>query len=183
VRRLEQSPHGLDLGALEPCLPERLGHASKRIDAAPKELVADLGRLEATLSSPRGGGLVLIGRRDLRTNNSWMHNSERLVKGEKRCTLLMHPADAQERKLTDGQRVRLTSASGAIDVELELTEDMMRGVVSLPHGWGHGREGVQLKVASAHAGASINDVTDAAVIDALSGNAGFCGVKVSVAAP
>jgi len=177
VKKLEQSPHGLDLGALEPCLPARL--PGKRIDAAPAKLLEDVKRLEASASAQRDG-LVLIGRRDLRTNNSWMHNSERLVKGEKRCTLLMHPADAQERRLTDGQKVRLSSAAGSVEVELELTEDMMRGVVSMPHGWGHGRDGVQLQVAAAHAGASINDVTDAAVIDALSGNAGFSGLKVSV---
>ncbi len=181
VKKLEQNPHGLDLGALEPCFPQRLGHASKRIDAAPKPLLEDVKRLEATLAARRDGGLLLVGRRDLRTNNSWMHNSERFVKGEKRCTLLMHPADARERQLNDGQKVRLSSSAGAVEVELELTEDMMRGVVSLPHGWGHARPGVQLKIASAHGGASINDVTDAAVIDALSGNAGFCGVKVSVA--
>ncbi|MBL8949272.1 MAG: molybdopterin-dependent oxidoreductase [Myxococcaceae bacterium] len=182
VKKLEAAAHGLDLGALEPCFPARLVHKSKRIAAAPAPMLEDLKRLEAKLAAERPDGLVLIGRRDLRTNNSWMHNSERLVKGERRCTLLMHPADAGERKLTDGQKVRLSSASGSVDVELELTEDIMRGVVSMPHGWGHGRDGVQLKVAAAHAGASINDVTDAAVVDALSGNAGFCGLSVSVAA-
>lgn len=180
LKKLEASPHGVDLGPLEPVFPGRLGHARKRIDAAPAALLDDVKRLEATLDARGDKELVLIGRRDLRTNNSWMHNSPRLVKGERRCTLLMNPLDAAARGLTTGQRVRLASAVGAVEVELEVTEDLMRGVVSLPHGWGHHREGTQLQVAREHAGASINDVTDGAVLDALSGNAGFCGVKISV---
>lgn len=178
VKKLEASPHGLDLGPLEPLFPARL--PKKRIDAAPAALVEDVKRLEATLDARADGELVLIGRRDLRTNNSWMHNSERLVKGERRCTLLMNPEDARARGLTDGQRVRVSSAVGAIEVELQVTSDLMRGVASLPHGWGHHRDGIELKVARAHAGASINDITDGAMLDALSGNAGFSGVRIEV---
>lgn len=182
VGALERAPHGLDLGPLEPCFPQRLQNAGKRIDAAPAPMLEDLRRLEASLSEKKGAELELIGRRDLRSNNSWMHNSERLVKGERRCTLLMHPDDAKARGLSSGQRVRLSSSAGATDCELEVTDDLMPGVVSLPHGWGHHREGMQLGVAQAHAGASINDVTDPAHLDVLSGNAGFSGVKVTVTA-
>ena len=121
-----------------------------------------------------------IGRRDLRSNNSWMHNSYRLVKGRNHCTLLMHPNDAARLGIGDGTRVRVRSRAGLVAVDAELTEDVMPGVVSLPHGWGHDRPGVRLAVASAHAGASINDLTDELAIDALSGNAAFSGVAVAV---
>ena len=184
MKALEAQPHGMDLGALEPCFPARLRTPGQRIAAAPAPLLEDLPRLEATLNERARDplGLELVGRRDLRSNNSWMHNSARLVKGDKRCTLLMNPADAEARGLLSGQRVRLASSVGSVEVELEVVDDMMPGVVSLPHGWGHHREGAQLQVARAHAGASINDVTDAAVLDALSGNAGFSGVRVTVSA-
>jgi len=122
----------------------------------------------------------MIGRRELRSNNSWMHNSERLVRGKRRCTLFMHPADAAQRTLSDGAHVAVRSRTGEIEVELEVTDAMMPGVVCLPHGWGHAREGVQLRVAAAHGGASLNDITDDQRVDALSGNAAFCGVPVEV---
>jgi anaerobic selenocysteine-containing dehydrogenase len=184
VGALEAQPHGMDLGPLEPCFPARLRSKGQRLDAAPAPMLEDLDRLEATLGerAQSSGGLALIGRRDLRSNNSWMHNSARLVKGEKRCTLLMNPADASARGLRSGQRVRLASSVGSVDVELEVVDEVMPGVVSLPHGWGHHREGSQLAVAREHAGESINDVTDAAQLDVLSGNAGFSGVSVTVSA-
>ena len=180
---LERAPHGIDLGALAPCLPGRLRTEDKRIRLAPTELVADLTRLEHAIDAApaRNGHLELIGRRELRSNNSWMHNSERLVRGKRMCTLLMHPGDANSRGLADGARVRVTSRTGAVEVELETTDAMMPGVVSLPHGWGHDRPGVELAVARAHGGASINDLTDDARIDVLTGNAGFSGVAVEVA--
>ena len=180
---LERAPHGIDLGALAPCLPGRLRTEDKRIRLAPTELVADLTRLERAIDAApaRNGHLELIGRRELRSNNSWMHNSERLVRGKRMCTLLMHPGDANSRGLADGARVRVTSRTGAVEVELETTDAMMPGVVSLPHGWGHDRPGVELAVARAHGGASINDLTDDARIDVLTGNAGFSGVAVEVA--
>jgi anaerobic selenocysteine-containing dehydrogenase len=182
LKTLEKNVHGMDLGPLESCFPARLKTKDKRIQAAPPQMLEDLKRLEASLGARAGGELELIGRRDLRSNNSWMHNSERLVKGERRCTLLMHPDDAKARGLSTGQKVKLSSSAGATTCELEVTDDLMPGVVSLPHGWGHHREGTQLGVAQAHAGASINDVTDPLHLDALSGNAGFSGVKVQVAA-
>ena len=123
---------------------------------------------------------MLIGRRQLRSNNSWMHNSARLVKGPEACTLLMHPDDARVRGLADGARVQVRSRVGAIAVPLALCADVAVGVVCLPHGWGHGAGGVALRVAQSRAGASVNDLTDELRLDALSGNAGLSGVPVTV---
>ena len=120
------------------------------------------------------------GRRELRSNNSWMHNSERLVRGKRSCTMLMHTTDAAARGLADGDRVLVTSRVGEVELEVEITPDVMPGVVSVPHGWGHDRAGVKLRVARGHPGASINDLTDDARVDVLTGNAGFSGVAVSV---
>jgi len=182
LARLARSVHGIDLGPLEPCLPDRLHTPDRRIRLAPEPMLADLTRLEALAKRAplRDGSLSLIGRRDLRSNNSWMHNSARLVKGRRRCTLLMHPSDAAARGLSDGDPVRVRSRVGAVEVELQLTEDIAPGVVSLPHGWGHARPGTRLAIASAHPGASINDLTDDACVDAASGNAAFSGVAVWV---
>ena len=178
---LRRAPHGIDLGPLEPALPARLFTRNHRIALAPKGFIADLDRLRAHLASDIPS-LVLIGRRDLRTNNSWMHNSERFVKGRDRCTLLMHPDDASSRGLTDAQRVRVNSRVGEVHVALEITDAMMPGVVSLPHGWGHANANVQLRVARAHPGASVNDLTDDRSLDTLSGNASLSGVPVDVTA-
>ncbi len=183
VGKLERHPHGLDLGPLEPSMPGRLMTPGKRIQLAPELLVRDLARVESELlvSPPaRNGELLLIGRRDLRSNNSWMHNSQRLVKGPERCTLLMHPDDARARGLSTGQTVQIRSRVGSVPVRLELTDAVMPGVVSLPHGWGHGRPGVQLRVASTHAGVSLNDLTDDRAVDALLGTAAFSGTPVHV---
>jgi anaerobic selenocysteine-containing dehydrogenase len=185
VASLERNPHGVDLGPLEPSLPERLMTPAKRIQLAPEVLVRDLARVEAellTVPSARNGELLLVGRRDLRSNNSWMHNSLRLVKGPERCTLLMHPEDARARGLSAGQTVQVRSRVGSVPVHLEVTESVMPGVVSLPHGWGHGRPGVQLRVASAHAGVSLNDLTDDRAVDALLGTAAFSATPVQVTA-
>jgi anaerobic selenocysteine-containing dehydrogenase len=179
--RLRGSPHGIDLGPLAPRLPGRLYTRNHRIDLAPARLVADVERARNALSAAAGdGALRLIGRRDLRSNNSWMHNSPRLVQGRDRCTLLMHPRDAAARALAAGQKVRIRSRAGSVVAALELTEDMMPGVVSLPHGWGHGREGTRLRVAMERPGASLNDLTDEQLVDPLSGNARFSGVPVEV---
>jgi anaerobic selenocysteine-containing dehydrogenase len=183
VSKLEANPHGIDLGPLEPSLPGRLMTPDRKIHLAPEVLVRDLARVESELlSTPRdrNGELLLIGRRDLRSNNSWMHNSQRLVKGRDRCTLLMHPDDAQARGLAPGQTVQVRSRVGSIPVRLQLTDAVMPGVVSLPHGWGHGRPGVQLQVATEHAGVSINDLTDDQSVDTLLGTAAFSGTPVHV---
>jgi anaerobic selenocysteine-containing dehydrogenase len=180
LRRLLASPHGIDLGPLVPCLPARLATQSRRISLAPPRLLDDLKRLAARTGPEAAGGLSLIGRRDVRSNNSWMHNSSRLVKGRDRCTLLMHPDDARTRGLTGGQRVRIRSRVGSVEAALEVTEDVRPGVVSLPHGWGHGREGTSLAVANVVPGVSVNDLTDDLLVDALSGNAQLSGVPVEV---
>ena len=191
VAALRRAPSGVDLGALKPALPERLRTANRRIDAAPVQFVADVGRLErawlgvegeALTAAREGGALALIGRRALRSCNSWMHNFERLVRGKRRCTLLMHPDDAGARGLFDGDAVRVASRVGEVEVELEVTDEVMPGVVSLPHGWGHGRAGTRTAIAGAHPGVSINDLTDEMKVDALTGNAAFSGVAVRVGA-
>jgi anaerobic selenocysteine-containing dehydrogenase len=180
LAKLREQPHGIDLGPLVPQFPARLHTKDKRIRLAPKAFLADLPRLDSRLEEPPRG-LVLIGRRALRSNNSWMHNSERLVKGPVACTLMMHPEDAAARGMTAGAQVTVTSRVGSVTAPLAMTTDVARGVVSLPHGWGHGREGVQLRIAGAHAGVSLNDLTDERRIDELSGNASFSGVEVTVA--
>ena len=183
MKKLEQLPHGVDLGPLEPRLPGRLFTRDKRVDAAPARFLKDLARIDTALdAATTEGALTLIGRRDLRSNNSWLHNAERLVKGRPRCTLLMHPDDARARDLEEGATAKLSSRSGEIEVPIEISTDMRRGVVCLPHGWGHGRPDVALRVATAHPGASINDVVDDAVVDDLSGTAVLNGVPVEVRA-
>jgi len=185
LAKLKRQPHGVDLGALRPVLPARLFRKNKRIDAAPQAVIDDLQRFERELLSqeaaaPRPGELWLIGRRHVRSNNSWMHNSQRLVKGKPRHQLFMHPEDMAIRGLVDGQLVRIRSRVGHVEVEVQSTVDIMRGVVSLPHGWGHARPGTRLRVAQAHAGQSVNDLTDDQSLDALSGNAALNGVRVVV---
>lgn len=150
-------------------------------DAAPKDLVREAQvQLPAEADRETTGELLLIGRRQLRDNNSWMHNSRRLVKGPARCTLLVHPADAASHHLADGDFARLGSDVGTIVVPVEVTDAMLPGVVSLPHGWGHDRDGARQNVARERAGASINDVTSDHHLDTLSGNAGFNGLAVTL---
>lgn len=178
---LDQHPHGIDLGALQPNLAARLKTESRRIQAAPAPIMADLQRF-AALSAPAPGELLLIGRRHVRSNNSWMHNYHRLVKGKPRHQLLMNPDDLAQRGLSDGQRVRVSSRVGAVEVEVLASSEMMPGVVSLPHGWGHRRPGVQMSIAVEQPGCSANDLTDERQLDALSGNAALNGVPVTVEA-
>jgi anaerobic selenocysteine-containing dehydrogenase len=189
MKSLERLPHGVDLGPLTPMLPERLRTPDKRIALAPALLAADIARVHAALdafdraaTAHSGDTLQLISRRDLRSNNSWMANSVRLVRGKRRCDLLMHPDDAAARGLVDGDQVHVQSRSGVIDVSIEVSETIMPGVVCLPHGWGHNRPGVRMQVARAHGGASVNDVTDDQRVDVLSGNAAFSGTPVRVTA-
>lgn len=180
LEQVASNPHGMDLGALQPRLPDRLFTKNKQINLCPELLVSDLARLEAMLNAPASDSLQLIGRRQLRSNNSWMHNSQRLVKGDDRCTLLINPHDAQQHGVSDGQTVQVRSRVGSITATAEISDAIMQGVVSLPHGWGHGRNGVQLSVAQDHAGASINDLTDDLRIDPLSGNAALNGLAVEI---
>ena len=182
IRTLAEHPHGIDLGPLQPSLPAALRTADRMLHLAPQTLVDDVARLAATLDAvtPHDGSLQLIGRRALRSNNSWMHNSERLMRGRDRCTLIMHPTDAAAAGVRDGDTVCITSRVGSVVAPVEITDGVMLGVVSLPHGWGHGRSGTRLPTANAHAGVSINDLTDDQRIDTLTGNAGFSGVPVIV---
>jgi len=180
---LKAAPHGIDLGALEPCLPERLQHPGKFILCAPPEMIAALAGFAASLRQPAASsGLRLIGRRHVRSNNSWMHNSLRLVKGPVRNHLLMHPDDLAARGLADGATVRVASRVGSVDVIVEASDAMQAGVVSLPHGWGHDRDGTRIGIAEAHAGVSPNDLTDDQFLDPVSGNAALNGVPVTVCA-
>ena len=177
---LADHPHGVDLGPLRPNLAERLKTANGKVQAAPAVILADLARFAAQ-PAPMADELLLIGRRHVRSNNSWMHNYHRLVKGKPRHQLHMHPDDLAQRQLSDGQRVRVSSRIGMIEVEVVASQDMMPGVVSLPHGWGHGRPGVRMSIASEQPGASANDLTDERQLDELSGNAALNGVPVQVA--
>ncbi len=182
---LERAPHGVDLGPLEPRLRAILDTPERCIRLAPPALVDDLHRLRNRLSrapNQHGDTLSLIGRRHLRSNNSWMHNSLRLVRGRESCTLLMHPDDAGRRGLADGQKVVISSAVGRIEARLELSDEMMPGVVSLPHGWGHDRPGARLSVASAHPGVSVNDIVDDHGYDPVCGTSCLNGAPVSVRA-
>jgi anaerobic selenocysteine-containing dehydrogenase len=178
---LERAEHGVDLGPLEPCLPARLRTPNRRVELAPAPFVADTQRLLTTLDGDSTDQmLLLIGRRHLRSNNSWMHNSLRLVRGKDRCTLLMHPDDATRLGVANETNVAVVSRAGRIEAPLELSDEVMPGVVSLPHGWGHNRSGIELTVAREHPGVSVNDLTDESVVDRLCGNAVLSGVPVRV---
>ncbi len=184
LSRLRREPHGVDLGPLEPRLPGRLPRDHKFIDLAPDKLVADVARLRAAVAGPGSNGkLLLVGRRHLRSNNSWMHNVPKLVAGKPRCTLLLHPTDAERLGLRDADVALVTSRVGSVRVPVEVSDHIMPGVVSLPHGFGHGRTGVRLSVAvrPENAGVSVNDLTDDRFVDELAGTAALSGVPVDVA--
>jgi anaerobic selenocysteine-containing dehydrogenase len=179
---LEAAPHGIDLGPLQPRLPGALRTASGKIELAPAPIVADVVRLRDGLATPRDhNGIVLVGRRQLRSNNSWMHNLPMLVKGKPRCTLQVHPDDAARHELIDGEDAEVRSRVGAVRAQVEVTDAIMRGVVSLPHGWGHDAPGAEMSVAAAHAGTNSNVLADELLIDELSGNAVLNGIPVELA--
>jgi anaerobic selenocysteine-containing dehydrogenase len=173
-------PHGVDLGPLEPRVPQLLRTASGKVELCPRPVAADVSRLQDAHGAYRDS-LVLIGRRHLRSNNSWMHNVEPLVKGRDRCTLLLHPDDAERFGTADGTLARVTSRAGSVEVAVEVSADVMPGVASLPHGWGHGAAGTRMDVANAHPGVNSNVLTDEFDVDPLSGNAVLSGIPVAVA--
>ncbi len=177
---LLDQPHGVDLGPLEPRLPDVLRTPSGMVELAPEPLVADAGRQRSALDRP-GGGMRLIGRRDLRSNNSWMHNVEVLVKGRPRCTLHVHPDDASRLGLVDGEPASVVSRAGTVTIPAEVTDAIRPGVVSIPHGWGHDMPGVELSVARRYAGVNTNLLADEELIDPISGNAVLNGIPVEVA--
>jgi anaerobic selenocysteine-containing dehydrogenase len=176
----EAAPNGIDRGALTPRLGELLLTPSGKVELAPEHITADLPRLAARLDREEPA-LVLVSRRHLRSNNSWMHNVAPLVTGKDRCTLLVHPDDASRFGLRDGGRARVASKAGSIQVPVEVTDEMMPGVVSLPHGWGHDKQGAQLGVAARHAGACNNVLAPGELVDVPSGNAVVNGIPVEVA--
>lgn len=178
LERVRAAPSGIDLGALEPSGADRLLTPNQRINCALPECLDDLERAAATLTAPPH--LSLIGRRHLRSNNSWMHNFHRLVKGKDRTQLLMHPDDMATRGISDGATVLISSRVAALEVTVSASDDMMPGVVSLPHGYGHQRAGVRLHVAAEQPGISMNDLTDDQAVDPLSGNAVLNGIPVDV---
>lgn len=179
---LQEQPHGVDLGPLAPSLPGRLLTAGGRIPLVPAIYRDDWARVTAALGAGPVTGLRLIGRRHARSNNSWLHNSHRLVKGPVRCTAFLHPSDAERLGVADGAPVRLRSRVGELVLPAEVTEAVMPGVISVPHGWGHGRPGSRMQIAAAHAGVSANDLTDEQTVDALTGMAIFNGVPVELEA-
>jgi anaerobic selenocysteine-containing dehydrogenase len=179
---VKQHPHGLELGALEPMLPGHLATASGRSELAPERLLADLPRLEASLEQAARPGLRLINRRDVRSMNSWLHNLPALAKGRDRCTLQIHPDDARERGLESGGQALLRTRVGEIRVPVEVTDAVMPGVVSLPHGFGHDADGMSLGVAARKPGVNVNAVTDDAPFDAPSGASVLFGGPVEVEA-
>ena len=182
LNKLKKNPHGIDLGPLKKMLPEVIKHKDKQIHLNVDFYQADLERVQAMMQDYDSKQILLIGRRHVRSNNSWLHNSYRLVKGKPRCTLMLHPETAKEYGIEDGQNVKVISRVGSVMIVAEVTNELMPRVVSIPHGWGHGRKGVKQKIAQAHAGVSVNDLTDDMLIDQLSGNAAVNGVPVQLEA-
>ena len=178
---LLSAEHGIDIGPLRPSLMTRLETASGKIEAAPELFMQALAELDIPAEADKKS-LQLIGRRDIRSNNSWMHNSPRLVKGKTRHHLLMHQDDLQKHGITDGKAVRVRSDSGDIMIEVKASDEMMPGVVCLPHGFGHQREGLQMSQAEKVIGESYNDLTGVGLLDGPSGNAALNGVRVWVEA-
>ena len=172
---------GIDLGELQPRIPEMLRTPSGKVELAPPALLADLARPAADLARA-APDLVIIGRRDVRTNNSWMHNLPTLAKGPFRCTALVHPDDAQRLKLQDGAMAHITSGPRSIQARVQISTEMMPGVVSLPHGWGHDLPGARLQLAAQRPGANLNALLDDQLRDPLSGNAVLGGVAITMQA-
>jgi anaerobic selenocysteine-containing dehydrogenase len=175
----EAAPNGIDMGALTPHLDAVLSTPSGKVELAPEHITADVPRLASRLGRAEPP-LVLVSRRHLRSNNSWMHNVPALVTGKDRCTLLVHPQDAERCGVSDGGLAKVASAAGSISVPVEVSDEMMPGVVSLPHGWGHDKQGTRLGVAERHAGACNNVLAPGELVDVPSGNAVVNGIPVSV---
>jgi len=182
LEKLKQHPNGINFGPMVPQLPDILGTADGRVRLAPQYLLDDLPRLAARLDRAPDD-LVLVSRRHLRSNNSWLHNVAPLMKGRERCTLLMHPDDATPRGLVDGAVVTVSSAAGTLDVPVELTEAIKPGVVSMPHGWGHGKPGTRMSVANGSPGVNTNVLSPPEFLDEPSGNGALNGIPVTVTGP
>lgn len=179
LQRLKDNPHGIDLGPLTPRIPEILRTPSGMVELAPEPILADIPRLHASLGN-NDDGFLLIGRRHLRSNNSWLHNLPALSGGTNLCTLQIHPDDAARLGVTDLAVV--TGPGGKLEVPVEITDAIRPGVVSLPHGWGHTEPGTRMSVAADHPGVNVNSLFDDSLMDPLSGNAVLNAVPVEVAA-
>ena len=177
---LRANPHGIDFGPLEPRIPEVLRTPSGKVELAPEPMLADLDRLESFMGDVPNDAMMLVGRRHVRSNNSWMHNVEVLVKGKPRCTLQIHPSDASRIGVVDGGSAKVSSRVGSVVATVEVTSDIRPNVVSLPHGWGHDLDGVVLDVARRYAGVNSNVLTDHDQMDPLSGNAVLNAIPVTV---
>lgn len=186
LSKLKKSKHGVDLGPLQSVLPDAIKHKDKNLHLNLEFYFSDLNRVNEHFDKQSTPSLksqgILIGRRHVRTNNSWMHNNHRLVKGKNRCTLMLHSEHALALGVQDGEVIKVTSAVNSLHIPVQITDDLMPGVVSIPHGFGHNRQGTQNKVAQAHAGVSVNDLTDDRLLDELSGNAAVNGVPVELEA-
>lgn len=180
LAEIEAHPNGYDMGPLKPRLPERLKTDDGLIHCAPEMPMKDLAAFKSDITLPVKDSFSLIGRRHVRSNNSWLHNSHRLLKGPNRCTLMIHPDDAAGLGLADGDIAEVFNHVGRVELPVEITDDIMPRVVSMPHGYGHGRKGVKLSVAAEKPGVSMNDLTDPALVDELSGNAVLNGVPVQI---
>ncbi|HEY0061812.1 MAG TPA: molybdopterin-dependent oxidoreductase [Telluria sp.] len=181
LAKIKAAPSGIDLGPMGQRIPEALRTPSGKIELAPQLLLDDLARVAADLAAP-APELVIIGRRQLRSNNSWMHNLPVLAKGAYRCTALVHPADATRMGLTEGGLAQVNNGARQIEVQVEISEEMMPGVVSLPHGWGHNLPGAQLGVAAQRPGVNLNALLDENLRDPLSGNAVLSGIAITMKA-
>jgi len=177
---LRAAPHGIDLGPLAPRLPGLLRTPSGKVELAPPQLLADLERARADLAADTSP-LQIVGRRQVRSNNSWMHNLPVLAKGPYRCTVLVHPEDAARHGLAAGASARIASAKGVVVAQVEISDEMMPGVISLPHGWGHDQPGTRMRVAAERPGANLNALLDENWRDPLSGNAVLSGMPVTIA--
>jgi anaerobic selenocysteine-containing dehydrogenase len=180
LQHFRDQPHGIDLGPMVPRVRELLNTPSGKVELAPPYITADIPRLAARFDRHDDGALLLISRRHLRSNNSWMHNVKVLMKGKDRCTLLIHPDDAGRFGIEDGKIARVTSEAGTLEVAAEVSDEMMPGVVSLPHGWGHDKAGTRLSVAREHAGVNNNLLAPGRLVDPLSNNAVVNGIPVEV---
>jgi len=182
LEKLKKHPNGIDLGPLQPCLPGRLQTPNDHINLAPEIYLKDIERLKETWTTSTENTafpFVMIGRRLLRTHNTWTHNAHRLVKGDNACTLLINPSDAANLNIENKQMVKVNSKTGSIEIEVKISDEMMEGVVSIPQGWGR-RKDTSMSTAAAHPGVSINDLTEIDRVDTLTGNAAFNGVAVSI---
>lgn len=180
IEKIKSAPHGIDLGPLKPSIIGRIATQDSLIDCAPEFIINDLDRLAERPQSTDENRLLLIGRRHVRSNNSWMHNYHRLVKGKPRWQLMMHPDDLAARGINDQSEVLIKSRVGEVKTTVVSTDELMRGVVSLPHGWGHNKKGVKMRVATQQLGVNCNELTDSKFIDKLCGNAALNGVPVTV---